>query len=213
MDGSSSVSLRGWGNHGPRYDCRMRRMPVMLIVFAGYFLLRNWNGDVIPLIAIGGAALAGILVYQVYRSRTERQRAEKVERADVAALGEQVEAMLADTANRILEVEGRAGLVTSSEANEYFQSAVASFVSVDEKLETAVSAFQLQRLVSELDDALWRLVAARAVLDGDAIPARPSATPAVSSTPATISVLSRDAVSRWVDGGSAGGHRRRRRSC
>jgi hypothetical protein len=191
-------------------------MPMMLIVFGAYFLLRNWNGDVIPLVAVGGVALAGVLGYRVYRSRTERQRAEKVERANVAALTEQVEGMLADTANRILEVEGRAGLVTSSEASDYFQRAVSTFVSVDERLESAGSVFQLQRLVSDLDDALWRLASARAILDGNEIPPRPSATHAVPSTPsksATMTMLSRDAVSRWVDGGSSRGHGRRRRSC
>ena len=209
--------MRGGVSGGVRYDCKMRRIPMMVIVFGAYFLLRNWNGDVVPLIAIGGVVVAGVLAYRVYQSRTERVRADKIERADVASLTDQVEVMLAKTANRILDLEGRPGLASSSEANEHFQSAVSTFVSADEDLDGATSTYRLQALVSELDDALWRLDAAEALLDGEEPPPRPEMARKRStrepSTPSSMTLLSRDAVTRWVDSGSRGDHRRRRRSC
>lgn len=190
---------------------------MMVIVFGGYFLLRNWNGDVVPLITIGAVVVAGVLVYRVYQSRTERSRIDKIERADVASLTEQVEEMLAETANRILDVEGRPGLVASSEAGDHFQKAVSTFTSVDEGLGAATSTYRLRALVSQLDEALWRLDAAQAVLDGRDVPprpevARPSTSPRTSAPSSSMTSLSREAVTRWVDGGSSG-HHRRRRSC
>ncbi len=192
---------------------------MMAIVFGAYFLLRNWNGDVTLLIAIGGVAVAGVLVYRVYQSRVERTRADKIERADVASLKEQVEGMLADTANRILDVEGRPGLIASPEAGDHFQEAVSKFVSVDEAFGTATSTYQLRALVSQLEEALWRLEAAEAVLNGQEVPPRPeasrrpSSSQLRSSSAPSMTSLSRDAVTKWVDGGSSGGHHRRRRSC
>ena len=190
---------------------------MMVIVFGGYFLLRNWNGDVVPLIAIAGVVIAGVVAYRVYQARTERVRADKIERADVSSLTEQLEGMLAKTANRILDVEGRPGLSSSSEANANFQSAVSTFVSVDEDLDGAASTYRLRALVAELDDALWRLDAAEALLNGEEPPPRPEIarqrSTRESSASSSMTSLSRDAVTRWVDGGSSGGHRRRRRSC
>ena len=187
---------------------------MMVIVFGGYFLLRNWNGDTTLLIAVGGIAIAGVLLYRVYQSRVERTRADKIERADVASLTEQVEGMLAETANRILDVEGRPGLVVSSEAGDHFHKAVATFTSVDEGLNGATSTYQLRRLVSQLEEALWRLDAAEAVLEGRELPPRPevarrTASPRSPSSGSSMSSLSREAVSKWIDGGSSGHHRRR----
>jgi len=191
---------------------------MMAIVFGAYLLLRNWNGDVTLLIAVGGVAVAGVLVYRVYQSRVERTRADKIERADVASLKEQVERMLAETANRILDVEGRPGLVVSPKAGDHFQKAVSKFVSVDEAFGTATSTYQLRALVSQLDEALWRLEAAEAVVNGQDVPPRPEApqpsrTQLPSASSSSMTSLSRDAVTKWVDGGSDGSHRRRRRSC
>lgn len=190
----------------------------MAVAFGAYFLLRNWNGDVTLLIAVGGIAVAGVLAYRVYQSRVERTRADKIERADVASLKEQVKGMLADTANRILEVEGRPGLIASPEAGDHFQKAVSIFVSVDEAFGTATSTYQLRALVSQLDEALWRLEAAEAVVNGQDVPSRPetpqpSRTQLPSTSSSSMTSLSRDAVTKWVDGGSGSNHRRHRRSC
>jgi len=189
---------------------------MMFIIFAAYFLFRNWSGSVLPLIAVGGVAVVGMLAYRAYRTRAERRRAERIDRADVAALREQVESMLADTANRVLDVEGRPGLVMSTEANDYFQRAVSTFVSVDEKLDAAVSTYELRSLLSELEDALWRLGAAQAILDGRDLPTRPEAASTSASRKSSgrsMSAVSLAAVSRWIDGGSRGSHHGRRRSC
>ncbi len=199
-------------------------MPMMLILVGAYVLFRNWNGDVVPLLVIGGVAVVGVLAYRAYQSRQERIRAEKIERADASALTEQVESLLAETANRILDVEDRPGLIVSEEANEYFQRAVSTFVSVDEKLEDATATYQLRRLVSDLEDALWRLDAAQAVMDGEPVPPKrgstgvPSSRSGSSSGAGAMTTSSREVVSRWVDDrgdhGDGHGHRRRkRRSC
>jgi hypothetical protein len=189
---------------------------MMAIILGGYFLFRFWNGGILPLIGLGVLAVVGVMAFRAYQSRALRLRADKVERADVASGTELVTAKLADTANRILEVESRPGLDMSPEANGYFQKAVSTFVSVDERFPTAASSYELGALVSELDDALWHLDSAEAVINGEAIPTRPQDPTSVGrnrGTPGLLSGLTRDAVAKWVDGGSGGAHRRRKRSC
>ncbi len=187
---------------------------MMLIVVAGYFVLRRWNGDVVQLAAVAGVLGIGYFIYRAYRSRQEHQRASTIEKADVAALEEKVEALFADAANRILEVESHADLTATPDAGEYFQKAVTIFVSVDGRLSAATSSAQLRSLAVELDEALWQLTAAQALLDGEHPPVRSETPEPVVSPTGTVflSSASRDAVTRWVDGGSSD-RRRRRRSC
>jgi hypothetical protein len=189
-------------------------MPMMLIVIAVYFLVRRWNGDVVQLVAVAGVLGVGYFAYSAYRSRQEHQRAEKIEEADITALEAKVESMFADAANRILKVEGHHGLTVTPDAGEHFEKAVTIFVSVDGRLSAAVSSAQLRSLSAELDEALWQLTAAQALLDGEEPPTRSrTREPIVSPTDsATLSGASRDAVARWVDGSSSV-RRRRRRSC
>ena len=186
----------------------------MLIVVAGYIVLRRWNGDVVQLAAVVGVLGIGYFAYQAYRSKQEQQRAGTIEKADAAALEEKVESLFADVANRILEVESHAGLTATPGAGEYFQKAVTIFVSVDGRLSAATSSAQLASLAAELDEALWQLTAARALLDGEEPPARSETSEPTVSPAGTVllSSQSRDAVTRWVDGGSSN-RRRRRRSC
>jgi hypothetical protein len=123
--------------------------------------------------------------------------------------------MLGDTANKILVVEDRPALSGSPEATQHFQKAVATFASVDDRLESAITVDQLRPLVTDLDDALWNLDAAQAVLDGEEPPARTRTLPVPPPTPesSTTRDSQRDAITRWMDGGSDRHHRRRGRSC
>lgn len=191
---------------------------MMMIVVAGFLLYRLWNGNsgnVLLLLAIGAVAVVGLLVYRAYVSRQSRRRSELIERADVGSLTEKVESMLGDTANKILEVEDRPALPDSPEATQHFQKAVATFASVDDRLESATTVGQLRLLVSELDDALWELDAAKAVLDGEELPERTRILPAVppSSRRNTTRESSSEAIARWMDGGSGRHRRQRRPSC
>ena len=189
---------------------------MMAVILGGYFLFRFWNGGILPLIGLGVVAVVGVMAFRAYQSRALRMRAEKVERADIASGTELVTTKLADTANRILDVESRPGLDMSAEANGYFQKAVSTFVSVDERFPAAGSSYELGALVSELDDALWRLDSAEAVINGEAVPARPqdpTSASRVRGASGLLSGLTRDAVAKWVDGKSSRTHRRRRRSC
>ena len=187
---------------------------MMLIVVVAYVLVRRWNGDVVQLAAVAGVLALGYFAYSAYRSRQEDKRADRTEKADVAALEAKVESMFADVANRILDVEGRSGFTDTPEAGEHFHGAVTIFVSVDEKLDAAASSAQLRSISGELDEALWHLDATEALLDGGRLPTRSKASDIVRSAPDSISLslTSRKAVDRWVDGGSAR-RRRRKRSC
>ncbi len=198
------------------YDFDMRRKPMMLVILAGYFLFKYSNGNIVPLVALGLVAVVGVLAYRAYESRQQRIRADQVERADVAAGTELVTAKLADTANRILAVEARPGLDMSPEAGEYFQKAVSTFVSVDERFPAARSRYELEALVSQLDDALWQLDAAQAIINDEAIPTRsrdPMSARRKRGASGLLSGLTRDAVAKWGDGGSGGTHGRRKRPC
>ncbi len=201
-----------------RYLEGMRRMPLMMVVVGGFLLFRLLNGNdggLVLILAIGAVVVVGLLVYRAYVSRQTRRRSELIERADVGSLTEKVESMLGDTANTILEVEDRPALSESPEATEHFQKAVATFASVDDRLEAATTVGQLRLLVSELDDALWGLDAAQAALDGEAPPERTQTLPTPSPLPqrASIRESSSEAIARWMDGGSGRHHHRHRRSC
>jgi len=187
---------------------------MMWIVIVGFVLLRRWNGDIVPVIAAAAVLVIGVIAYRAYQFRQQRQRAERIEETDIAFLEEKVESMLADMANRILEVEGHPGIAVTPEAGEYFHKAVATFVLVDEKLASAISVSQLRSLASQLDEALWQLDAAQAVLDGEELPARTQSPEPVAPSTASISLsaVSNDVVSKWVAGGSSA-YRRRRRPC
>jgi len=188
---------------------------MMIIVIAGFLLFRQWNGDLVPLLAVGAVVLITLLTYRVYLSRRDRQRSELIERADIGSLTEKVESMLGDTANKILEVEDRPTLSDSPEATLHFQRAVSTFASVDDRLESTTTVGQLHLLVSELDDALWRLDAAQAVIDGETPPARAQTLPPPPppSPGGTIRDASGEAIARWTDGGARRRHRRHGRSC
>ena len=188
---------------------------MMAIVVAGFLLFRVTDGNLLLVLAVGAVAVVGLLIYRAYVSRQDRRRSELIERADFGSLIEKVESMLGDTANKILELEDRPTLSETPEANRHFQKAVATFASVDDQLESATTVGQLRLLVSELDDALWGLDAAQAVLDGEELPERTRTLPAAppSSRRITTRESSSEAIARWMDGGSGRHHRRRRRSC
>jgi hypothetical protein len=188
-------------------------MPVMLIIVIGALVLRFRDGNLPILLGTGAVVVVGVLSYAAYSSGRDRRRAAAETDAAVAALTGTVESMLGDTANAILDVEDRPALSTDAVATEHFQRAVAIFLSVDDGFATAKTVEQLRLLISDLDEALWRLGAALAVLDGEAPPERersPSRTPA---TRITTGESTGDAVARWLDGGSGRRHRRRGRSC
>jgi len=191
---------------------------MMLVVVGGFLLFRLVNGSDVNLLwvlAVAGIAVVALFIYRAFVSRKDRQRRELIERADVGSLTEKVESMLGDTANKILEVEDRPDLSDSREATRYFQKSVAAFASVDDRLESAVTVAQLRSLIVELDDALWGLEAAEAVLAGTPLPERTQTLPAEPTPrpPTAIPLAPSEAIARWMDGGTGRHQRRRGRSC
>jgi len=186
---------------------------MMFIVVIGFFVFRFWNGNLLALLGLGAVVIIGLIAYQAYTTNRNRRRSEQNTRADVESLTTTVESMLGDTANAILEVEDRPTLSADPEATKHFQRAVTIFASVDDRLGTADTPEQLRLLVSDLDEALWRLGAAQALLDGEPVPEQKRPVPPTPAPRVTNRSSAGDAVARWTTGGSGRHQRRRGGSC
>jgi len=188
-------------------------MPVMFIIVIGALVLRFRDGNLPILLGAGAVVAVGVLSYGVCNNDRDRRRAEAETNAAVDALTGTVESMLGDTANAILEVEDRPTRSADPEATKHFQRAVTIFASVDDRLGTADTPEQLRLLVSDLDEALWRLGAAQALLDGEPVPEQKRPLPPTPVPRVTNRSSAGDAVARWTTGGSGRHQRRRGGSC
>ena len=116
------------------------------------------------------AAVIGGIIFLIWRSgraaKEKRARAMTTAKAGVQA---QIDAI----ANDILELEDEIAEAGAGAAPDYFHEAAGSFVSAEERLASASDAQTVLDLSFDLDETIWKLDCAEALLDGNALPDKP----------------------------------------
>jgi len=126
------------------------------------------SGVLVLLLIVGGLVLVvGLVVWN--GSRRSRHAA-----AAVLADGRQkVQERLAAVANDIVDLDGEIALSDDEAAREHYERASATYTEVNEALPAASTPQALLELSAKLDEAIWELDAADAILDGEPVPPKP----------------------------------------
>lgn len=137
------------------------------------------GGWVLLVIVVGiGAAVA----FAVWRASRASRRREASQLADLKA---RARAQVDAVANDILDDEDEIAEAANPSATEHFEAATATYAEAAERLDRASSAREVIEVSADLDEAIWHLDAAEALLDGRPVPDRPQrpTIPAPTPTP------------------------------
>lgn len=133
--------------------------PVPSVGVSGWVLLVGF------VVVVGGVALINV--------RNDR-RNEALATSRLMSAREEIKGQMSVIANEILEFSDRVGVDEHPDAVEHFRSASETYDRADELLAAASTRDELESLSDELDIARWELAAAEAIVEGEAIPPRPS---------------------------------------
>jgi hypothetical protein len=112
-------------------------------------------------------AIIVLIVWLVMR-RSKKETGESIEGAKA-----EIKAQLDAMANTILEIGDQVSASDSSEDNEYFQQASATFAEALDQYESAGDLATLAQISDRLDEARWQLDAATAIVEGNPVPPKP----------------------------------------
>jgi len=122
-----------------------------------------------PLFVLFGLIAATIAGFVWWSSRRKRA-AEAARLEEARALAQ---AKLADVADDILDLEDEVQLSTDADVRRSYQQASATYAAAVTEAGQATSVAGLLALATRLDDAIWELDCAEALLDGNPLPPRP----------------------------------------
>lgn len=112
-----------------------------------------------------------VLVFSTWR-KGARQR-EDMARGRLEEVRSMARAKLDDIANDIIELEDEVELSGNSEARSHYQSASATYTTALAEIDEVRSANEMVGLIAKLDEAIWELDVAEALLDGKPVPPKP----------------------------------------
>lgn len=125
------------------------------------------SGWVWVLLLIGGGGLLFFLASNSARRRSERAATE------LAKVKGMARGKLAEIANDIIEMEDEVALSANPEVTRHYQQASAIYTEVLARVEGESDPREMVDVVKKLDDAIWELDAAEALLDDKPIPEKP----------------------------------------
>lgn len=116
------------------------------------------------LVALAVAALIGFFVWRSARKGTEKREAK---------LREVVQGKLDDVANDIIDLEDEVQTSGNEEARQHYERASESYAATQSAFERMENVDDMLVLSTKLDEAIWELDCAEAVLDGKPLPPKP----------------------------------------
>lgn len=119
------------------------------------------------LLLAGGAVLFFSVVNNSSRKRADLAAAE------LAKVKTMAREKLAEIANDIIEMEDEVTLSANAETIGHYQRASAIYTDVLARVEGDPAAPEMMDVIGDLDNAIWELDAAEALLDGKPIPEKP----------------------------------------
>lgn len=114
--------------------------------------------------------IGGVIAFFVWRSSRRRDELAAEQLAD---LKEKARAQIDAIANDILDDEDEVAEAADPEAASHFQAATTIYAAAAERLEGATTAAEVVEIAADLDEAIWNLDAAEAILDGHPPPPKP----------------------------------------
>lgn len=126
----------------------------------------NGLSVLLVIVVVIGAGIAFVVWWSSRSSK--RRRAEQL-----AQLKAKARAQIDAIANDILDDEDEIAEAKNPQATDHFEEATTIYSGAAERLDGADTATEVVEIASDLDDAIWHLDAAEAILDGRAIPDKP----------------------------------------
>ncbi len=125
-------------------------------------------------------AVVGVVAYFAIRgARLQRRDAARRLAEARRAVGERIDAL----ANDIIDLEDEITASGNEEAQARFQRATAVYGEAAERAAAAATPTALRALSARLDEAIWELDCAEAILDGRELPPRPTPPAVETATP------------------------------
>lgn len=126
------------------------------------------NGLLWFVLIIGGVGLVLFLLMRRGAKRTVNAAAEQMAKAR-GVVQKQVDAV----ANDILDLEDEVRVASNPEVDQFYNAAAATYRGVTERLQKATTPQQLVDISNDLDETIWQLDCAEALLDGKPTPPKP----------------------------------------
>ncbi len=121
---------------------------------------------IVLLVVIVGVAL-------IWLNRRSQRRAREADEARIAAAKAEIQKQVDAVANDILDLEDEVRLADDARAGRFYEEASETYRRALEALGPATTPHELLEISNDLDEAIWRLDSAEAVLDGKALPDKP----------------------------------------
>ena len=123
--------------------------------------------------------------FLIWRGRRNQRASAAAALADLKATAE---SQIAAVANDILADEQEIGEAGNPDASERFDQATAIYADAAERLQAATTPREVLQISADLDQAIWHLDCAEAILDGEPLPPKPEPPkPPADPTPASAS--------------------------
>ncbi len=127
------------------------------------------GGGLLVFLLLAGGALVAFLWW---RSRQNKIKGPKLH-PKLAEAKEAVQEQINDVANDLIDMEGEVRVADNERVDEFYDGAGATYNEVTEKFPTANTPEAILELSNDLDEAIWQLDSAEAILDGKPLPDRP----------------------------------------
>lgn len=132
---------------------------------------------------------AGIVAFFWWRSRQNRVKGPRLD-PRIAEVKTTVQEQIADVANDIIDMEDEVRVADNDQVDDFYEAAGRIYGDVTEDFPSANTPEALLALSNKLDEAIWQLDSAEALLDGKQPPPRPQPRtlpppPAPAGTPQT----------------------------
>jgi hypothetical protein len=131
------------------------------------------GGGLIVLLVIV-VVIGAVIGFVVWRNRRKQQQG-MVE--DIEEARKEIKEQLSALANEVLELSDQSALSGNQQAIDYVQEASATYASASDEAEKAADLPALEALADRLDDARWQMAAAKALMEGKAVPPKPADRP------------------------------------
>ncbi|HEY4607434.1 MAG TPA: hypothetical protein VIH55_07265, partial [Acidimicrobiia bacterium] len=117
--------------------------------------------------------IAGGLLLMFSAMRNSSRRRAEMATSELEKVKTMAKAKLAEVANDIIELEDEVELSERPEVKAHYQSASATYTTALGKIEKDPSPTEMLEIIGDLDNAIWELDAAEALLDGKPVPDKP----------------------------------------
>lgn len=142
----------------------------VIAIFVGELVNPSSSGSGLWILLLIVLAVGGVIAFMVWRSnRASKARKQEILGELKAKTQERIDAL----ANDILDDEDEVEQADNVQAGDHFDAATKIYSAASDRLAAASSPGDVLEVSADVDEGIWHLDCAEAILDGEALPPKP----------------------------------------